>query len=55
MNKEQTLGLVRHILTFVGGYVVAKGLVDDALVGELIGGIMTILGVAWSYAAPEKK
>jgi len=29
MNKEQVLGLVRHILTFVGGILVAKGLATE--------------------------
>jgi len=28
MNKEKILGIVRHILTFGGGYAVAKGYLD---------------------------
>lgn len=50
MNKQSILGIVRHILTFAGGYVAAKGIVDQAMVNEAIGAIMTIVGIAWSVA-----
>jgi len=52
--KDQTLGLIRHALTFVGGIIVAKGLVDDALFQEILGGIMTLAGAAWSVASKKK-
>lgn len=52
--KDQILGLVRHALTFVGGIVVAKGLVDDAMFQEVLGGIMTLVGAAWSIASKKK-
>jgi len=48
MKKEQVLGVLRHSLTFIGGLLVAKGLVDDALVAELSGAILTLVGGAWS-------
>jgi len=48
LTKEQILGIVRHALTFVGGIVVMKGLVDETLVTELIGGVMTLTGTIWS-------
>ena len=41
-SKEQILGVVRHTLTFVGGILVMKGLVDEATVTEIIGGVMTL-------------
>ena len=50
MTKDMVLALVRHALTFGGGYVVAKGLLDQVMVNELIGAAMTIIGVAWSAA-----
>jgi hypothetical protein len=53
MNKEQVLGLIRHILTFVGGIVIAQGLVSDALSSELIGGIMTVVGTVWSIVSKK--
>ena len=48
LTKEQILGIVRHALTFIGGIVVMKGLVDETLVTELIGGAMTLTGAVWS-------
>ncbi len=48
LTKEQVLGIVRHTLTFVGGIIVMKGLVDEATVTEIIGGVMTLTGTIWS-------
>ena len=48
LTKEQILGIVRHALTFVGGVVVMKGLVDETMVTEIIGGVMTLVGAVWS-------
>ena len=48
LTKEQILGIVRHALTFVGGIVVMKGFVDDTMVTEIIGGVMTLVGAVWS-------
>lgn len=55
MNKDVVLGVVRHLLTFGGGYVAAKGIVDQALVNEGIGAIMTLIGLAWSVSTNKKK
>jgi hypothetical protein len=51
--KEKVLGLIRHALTFVGGIVVAKGLLDESLAVEVIGGIMTLVGSVWSIASKK--
>ena len=53
MKKYQVLGIIRHILTFAGGFVVAKGFADDALVQEAIGGLVTIIGAIWSITAKK--
>lgn len=55
MNKEKVMGVIRHILTFGGGYVTARGWLDEGTVTELVGAAVTIVGVAWSYFAPEKQ
>lgn len=47
MNKDTILSLIRHALTFGGGYVVSKGLLSDSLVTELVGAIPTAIGVIW--------
>lgn len=54
MTKEQVLGIVRHVLTFVGGVLVAKGLATESLSGELIGAAMTLIGGIWSIVAKNK-
>lgn len=54
MNGEQVWGLVRTVLAAVGGWVVAKGYADDALVQAILGGVGTIFVGAWSYASKRK-
>lgn len=53
MNKDSILGVVRHVLTFAGGYIAAKGIVDQAIVNESIGALMTLIGVVWSVYAKK--
>lgn len=48
MNKDTILGIVRHILTFGGGSLVTKGFADTEQTDQLIGALMTIIGVVWS-------
>jgi hypothetical protein len=54
MSKEQILGIARHILTFVGGFLVVRGYVDESLLNELIGGTLALAGTIWSIAAKNK-
>ena len=55
-NTQDTIlnGLVRHILTAGGGYLVAKGMIDEGSVETLVGAIITIAGVVWSAIAKKK-
>jgi hypothetical protein len=53
MKKEQILGLIRHLLTFVGGLAIAKGLIDQVQETELVGAICTIIGTVWSVLAKK--
>ncbi len=48
MKKEIVLGIVRHTLTFVGGILITKGLVDASSVQELSGALITLIGGVWS-------
>lgn len=52
--KDQTLGLIRHALTFVGGIIIAKGFIDDVLFQEILGGVMTLVGAVWSVIDKNK-
>jgi hypothetical protein len=51
MNKEQKLGIIRHVLTFVGGILLAKGLVDESLLTDMIASVMVLIGGFWSVLA----
>ena len=55
MKKEEVLGIVRHLLTFIGGGVVAKGIVNESQLFEISGAIMTIIGSVWSVVDKRKK
>lgn len=48
LSKEQIMGVIRHTLTFVGGILVMKGIIDETTVTEIIGGVMTLTGTIWS-------
>jgi len=54
LTKEQFLGIVRHSLTFIGGILVMKGVVDDALLNELVGGVITLAGTICSVVEKNK-
>jgi hypothetical protein len=55
MKKESVLGVVRHTLTFVGGILIAKGLIDEGVLSEIIGGVITLAGGLWSVIDKAKK
>jgi hypothetical protein len=54
MNKEQILGLVRHSLTFIGGIILSKGLIEESTLTEIIGAISTLIGSIWSISVKTK-
>lgn len=54
MSKEIILGIVRHVLTFAGGILVAKGLLEQGVLAEIIGGVMTVAGGIWSVIDKAK-
>jgi len=54
MKKEQIIGIIRHVLTFVGGIVVAKGFADETIIMGLIGGVITLVGGIWSIVSKIK-
>lgn len=48
MNFDVIMGLVRHLLTFVGGILVSRGLIDAGVLEQAIGAVITLAGAAWS-------
>jgi hypothetical protein len=51
LTKEQVLGIIRHALTFVGGILVMRGIVDETIVTEIVGGVITLTGAIWSIVS----
>lgn len=54
LTKEQLLGIVRHTITFFGGILVMKGVIDDSIVQEILGGATTLAGAIWSIVEKNK-
>lgn len=54
MTFDIAFGLMRHLLTIVGGYYVAKGQIDQDTVNTAIGGISSLIGVVWSIRNKTK-
>jgi hypothetical protein len=55
LTKEQLLGIIRHSLTFVGGILIMKGVVDEATWAEAVGGAITLGGAIWSITHKKEK
>ena len=53
MNKEQIQGIVRHVLTFVGGILVIQGVVEEAILNEVIGAAVALAGTLWSIISKK--
>lgn len=48
MNKEQILGIVRHVLTAAGAILAIKGYTDEGTATLIVGALMTAIGGIWS-------
>jgi len=55
MNSEQIFGIARHILTTLGGVVVARGIIDESTMISIVGALATLAGAAWSVYAKRTK
>lgn len=53
MTKDMILGIVRHILTFGGGLLITKGIIDAGMLEQVIGAVITLAGAAWSIWAKK--
>jgi hypothetical protein len=47
--NDKIKGLIRHILTFLGGYLVTQGIIDEQTLTEIVGAVITIIGFVWSW------
>lgn len=55
MSKEQILGIVRHVLTFAGGFLVVRGKIDESTLTEVVGSLVTLAGLVWSVLDKNTK
>ena len=51
MTLERFLGIVRALMTAVGGYLVSTGMIDDATATEVTGAVVVIAGAVWSVVS----
>jgi hypothetical protein len=54
-SLEKTLGIVRHALTFAGGFLVTSGYLTESTLSSGIGAIATLIGLIWSVNNKNKK
>ncbi len=54
MNKDSILGIIRHILTFGGGFMTQSGIATDNEVTTGVSAAVTLIGVIWSILSKKK-
>jgi|TARA_R100001460_G_scaffold45508_2_gene82715 hypothetical protein len=54
MNKESILGIVRHFLTFGGGFMTQNGMASNDEVTTGVSAAVTLIGVIWSIMSKKK-
>ena len=54
LTQEQIFGIIRHLLTTIGGALVAKGVFDESMMLEGVGAVMGLVGFVWSYVEKQK-
>ena len=52
--SEKLYDFIRTILTFLGGIFITKGYIDEETLMEVVGAVMTLLGVVWIYIKKNK-
>ena len=62
MNEDQIGGIIRAIVTSLGGAAVTQGLISGDQLTAIAGGLAALIGAAWSvysnrhgHAAPPPK
>ena len=55
LMQSAVIALLRHLLTFIGGTLVAKGILDSAALTEIIGAIITLVSTGWMLVSKYNK
>lgn len=53
ISWDKVSGLIRHVLTFGGGWLVASGAMDEPTMTSAVAAVMTLLGIVWSWMAKK--
>lgn len=54
MTSGIVAGVVRHVLTGIGGVFAAKYAIDGGTMDAIIGGVTALVGVVWSIWDKKK-
>lgn len=46
-TKQAILSAIRSLLAIAGGALAAHGVINEAIVNEVIGAVMTVIPIAW--------
>lgn len=53
-SKERLLGVLRHLITFIGGILLVYQVADASIIDEISGIALTLIGVILSWNANDK-
>jgi fatty acid desaturase len=53
MMNDQVSGVVRHVLTIAAGVLIQRGVLDESSAEAIVGGVIAILGVVWSWRSEK--
>jgi hypothetical protein len=54
MNKATVLGIVRHTLTFGGGFLVSQNTLNGSELEAGVGAVITLIGIIWSVIQKKR-
>ena len=52
---DETLGLIRHVLTYAGGTLVTNGFLSASDMQLVVGAVITLMGIGWSVYEKRRR
>lgn len=53
ISLDQLQGILRHLFTFGGGFLITKGYIDEESLQQISGLVISLVGVIWSVASKK--